>query len=673
MPINLHLWLVPGLCLAGFLLNLVFGRLWGKSIAGAVGVGFSGLALLAALWVAHRWSGAPYIEPHATWFLAGPLRVSFGLFLDPLSLLMMLIVTGVGFLIHLYSLGYMSEEGGFYRYFSLLNLFLFFMLTLVLAGNYLLLFAGWEGVGFASYILIGFFFRRDAAARAGIKAFVVNRIGDFGFLLGLFLIFARFGSFNYQTVFARAATLPVESGWHGPLTVIALLLLVGALGKSAQLPLYIWLPDAMEGPTPVSALIHAATMVTAGVYMIARSAVIYDHSPAARSLVLAIGALTAIFAASIGVLQRDIKRILAYSTISQIGYMFMACGVAAYGAGVFHLMTHAFFKALLFLGAGSVIHAMHGEQDIFRIRSLAPGGLKRYAPITFWTFVIATCAISGIPGFSGYFSKDLILERVFAATSGAGRIWWALGLVAAFLTAFYMFRALFVTFFPAPAGAPESAAHPTGQEPAGAAAAGGHGNPENAPRHALPHESPAVMTIPLLGLAVLAALGGYLNWGDRLLHFLAPAFSPTPNAVAYRPLPQFLTAGVQHALMALTIAVALGGLLLAWVLYRRRPRAAAQWAEAVPGLYRLVFNKYWVDEFFDAVLITPLRAISHWVLWRGVDDGLIAGSLRGIGGGLLKTSDGLRRQISGSLRSYAAWIAAGACAAVIYMGWLTLR
>ena len=660
MPIALHLWLIPTLCFVGFALNILFGRSLSKRVAGTVGIVFPSLAFLLALRVALAWGSfsVPYIETHGAWILAGPLRIPFSFQLDALSLTMLLVVTGVGLLIHIYSLGYMAEEGGFYRYFALLNLFMFFMLMLVEASNYLLLFVGWEGVGFASYMLIGFFFRRDSAARAGMKAFVVNRIGDFGFLIGLFLIFQLFGGFGYAHVFSQVMKMPVESGWHGPLTIIALLLFVGATGKSAQLPLYVWLPDAMEGPTPVSALIHAATMVTAGVYMVARSAAIFDRSPAALEVVLAVGALTAIFAASIGLLQRDIKRVLAYSTVSQLGYMFMACGAAAYGAGIFHLMTHAFFKGLLFLGAGSVIHAMHGEQDMFRIRSLATGGLKRYAPITFWTFVVATCAISGIPGFSGFFSKDLILERVFSGAAGS-RFWWAVGTIAALMTSFYMFRALFVTFFPAvgrdenpPSPDLAGHAHSSGQEPATVVAHSSH-----------PHESPRLMTIPLLLLAILAALGGYLNLGDRFLNFLAPVFQPA-GVGTIAAAPPVNSAG---PVMAISIGAALAGLLLAWWFYLRQPELPRRAAASLPRLYSLVFNKYWVDQLYQAVIVSPLVWLSRRVLWRDVDQGLIDGSVNGVGRVAQAAGGLIRRQQSGNIRSYASWVGAGAVIALIYV------
>jgi NADH-quinone oxidoreductase subunit L len=643
----LHLWIIPSLCFAGFAANLLVGRRASPALAGAIGVGFVAAAFACACWVAAQWSAIPhpYIETHGLWLQAGALTVPFGFQLDQLSLVMLLVVTGVGLLIHVYSLGYMAGEGGVYRFFALLNVFMFFMLTLVLANNYLLMFIGWEGVGFASYMLIGFYFHKDSASRAGMKAFVVNRIGDFGFLIGLFFIFSRFHTFTFTHLFPQVEKLGVESGWTGPLTVIALLLFVGATGKSAQIPLYVWLPDAMEGPTPVSALIHAATMVTAGVYMVSRSAPIYDRSPAALSVVLAIGALTAIFAASIGLLQRDIKKVLAYSTISQLGYMFMACGAAMYGAGIFHLMTHAFFKGLLFLGAGSVIHALHGEQDMWAIRRGSPGGLRKYAPITFITFLVATCAISGIPFFSGYYSKDLILYDVLTGAHGSA-LWWAVGTVAALMTSFYMFRALFVTFFAG--GHAQPAAH-------------AHDASAHADHHALPHESPAVMTVPLIILGVLAFAGGYIGIGDRFGHFLAPVFS-----TGVPPLPIHPIAGGELTVSAISVAMALLGLFIAWLFYLKKPELPEKLGAALHGLYTLVFNKYWIDELYGAVITRPLAAFSRVVLWRGLDVGLIDGAVNGVATLAQDAGDGLRRQASGNLRSYATWVVVGGAAILVY-------
>src|SRR5499427_2429942 len=427
MTQNPYLWLIPTLPLAGAAINGFLGRRSSKTAVTTIALTFPGLAFALALWIALGFSSAaaPYGFNLCHWIRSGTFSVDFAFYLDRLSAVMVLVVTGVGFLIHIYSVGYMWEDAGYYRFFTYLNLFMFFMLTLVLANNYLLMFIGWEGVGLASYLLIGFWFTKDSAASAGKKAFIVNRIGDFGFLIGLFLIIQHFGSLNFAEVFAKIQPLGVESGGAGLLTAIGILLMVGACGKSAQIPLYVWLPDAMEGPTPVSALIHAATMVTAGVYMVARSHVIFERAPIALTVVAIIGTLTALFAATIGVTQTDIKKVLAYSTVSQLGYMFMAAGVAAFSASIFHLMTHAFFKGLLFLGAGSVIHAVGGEQDMRRM-----GGLRTKIPVTFWTMTIATCAIAGIPGLAGFFSKDEILWRAYQANW----IYWLIGVFTAFLT-----------------------------------------------------------------------------------------------------------------------------------------------------------------------------------------------------------------------------------------------
>ena len=441
MPVLAYLWILPLLPLLGAAANGIFGRGWTKGVVTRVALSSTTLAFLAALelvreFVALPPDQIPWTKSYFTWISAGGFRADFALQVDQLTIIMLLVVTGVGWLIHIYSTGYMHDDPGYRRFFSYLNLFMFFMLLLVLAANYLLMFVGWEGVGLCSYLLIGFFFLKQSATNAGNKAFWVNRIGDFGFILGLLLILRTFGTLDFATVLPRAAAMPAEQA--GVLTTIALLLFVGAAGKSAQLPLYVWLPDAMEGPTPVSALIHAATMVTAGVYMVARSHAIFLNAPVAMQVVAVIGCVTALFAATIGLVQTDIKKVLAYSTVSQLGYMFLACGVGAFSAGVFHLMTHAFFKGLLFLAAGSVIHAMGGEQDMRKM-----GGLRKKIPWTFWTMFMATLAIAGTPGFSGFFSKDEIL----LATQRASTPLWALGVLTAGLTSFYMFRLLFLTFF----------------------------------------------------------------------------------------------------------------------------------------------------------------------------------------------------------------------------------
>src|SRR4030081_3789948 len=423
MTPNPYLWVIPILPLAGAAINGFFGRRSSKKAISAVALVFCGAAFAMALFLAASFSSAsaPYYFDLAHWIRSGNFQVDFSFYLDQLSLVMLLVVTGVGFLIHIYSVGYMWDDDGYYRFMSYLNLFI-----------------GWEGVGLASYLLIGFWFTKDSAAAAGKKAFIVNRIGDFGFLIALFLMIQHFGSLDFMHVFTAVRSLPTETAGAGLLTAMGLLLMVGAAGKSAQIPLYVWLPDAMEGPTPVSALIHAATMVTAGVYMVARSHVIFTHAPGALTVVAVIGTLTALFAATIGIAQTDIKKVLAYSTVSQLGYMFIACGVGAFSAAIFHLMTHAFFKGLLFLAAGSVIHAVNGEQDMRQM-----GGLRTKIPWTFWTMTIATFAIAGIPPFAGFFSKDEILWRAYQASW----VYWFIGLFTAFLTSFYMFRLWFMTFF----------------------------------------------------------------------------------------------------------------------------------------------------------------------------------------------------------------------------------
>jgi NADH-quinone oxidoreductase subunit L len=538
---------------------------------------------------------------------------------------------------------------------------MFFMLTLVLADNYLLMFVGWEGVGLASYLLIGFFFLRDSAANAGKKAFITNRVGDFGFLIALFLLVKHFGTLQYTEVFHKVAEFSpgIEAG-AGLLTAIALLMLVGATGKSAQLPLYVWLPDAMEGPTPVSALIHAATMVTAGVYMVARSNAIFSRSTIALAAVAIIGCLTSFFAATIGITQTDIKRVLAYSTISQLGYMFLACGVAAYSAGIFHLMTHAFFKALLFLGAGSVIHAVGGEQDMRKM-----GGLKKYAPYTFWTMLIATCAIAGIPGLSGFFSKDEILWQAFSSPHGHWALW-LIGVITAFMTSFYMFRLLFMTFFNEYRG-PAASAH------------------DHASGHGEPHESPWVMVAPLVLLAVLSIVGGYagvpkaLHGSNQIEHFLAPVMQAVAAEAAGTAHPEqeqpqaAEESSLELTLTGVSVAVAFAGLGLAWFLYVKRRDLPAKIADSLGGLYTAVLNKYYVDEIYGAAIIGPLIAFSTRVLWRGIDATLIDGSVNSGARGVREIGDSLRHQQSGNIRSYAGWVTAGAALVILYMVWMGTR
>src|SRR4051812_41896842 len=530
MTPHLNLWIIPLLPLAGAAINGLMGKRLSRQMVAGIALTFCGAAFAMALWVVSQFSSlpVPYSETLATWIRSGSFTVDFAFYLDQLSLVMLLVVTGVGFLIHIYSVGYMWEEGGYYRFFSYLNLFMFFMLTLVLASNYLLMFIGWEGVGLASYLLIGFWFTKDSAAAAGKKAFIVNRIGDFGFLIALFLIIQHFNTLDFQHVFAAVQPFGPETGGAGFLTAIALLLMVGACGKSAQIPLYVWLPDAMEGPTPVSALIHAATMVTAGVYMVARSHVIFERAPSALTVVAIIGALTAFFAATIGIAQTDIKKVLAYSTISQLGYMFLACGVAAFSAGIFHLMTHAFFKGLLFLAAGSVIHAVGGEQDMRKM-----GGLRTKIPWTFWTMTVATFAIAGIPPLAGFFSKDEILWRAYQASWA----YWIVGVVTAFITSFYMFRLWFMTFTGEYRGDAEAGHQGMAGEAPAPHAPAPHGSVPHGHGHGGIHESPMVMIVPLVILAVLSFVGGWvgvpgsLGGSNHFDKFLRPVFRSTVPAV----------------------------------------------------------------------------------------------------------------------------------------------
>jgi len=567
--------------------------------------------------------------------------VNFALHIDQLTIIMLLVVTGVGWLIHIYSIGYMAHEGGYYRFFSYLNLFMFFMLILVMGASYALMFVGWEGVGLCSYLLIGFFFLKKSAADAGKKAFVVNRVGDFGFILGLFLMFRTFHTMDIKTVLDGVEGVAQSPGGVGTLTVIGLLLFVGAVGKSAQLPLYVWLPDAMEGPTPVSALIHAATMVTAGVYMVARSSTLYVHAPLAMKVVAIVGCLTALFSATIGLVQTDIKRVLAYSTVSQLGYMFLACGVGAFSAGIFHLMTHAFFKALLFLAAGSVIHAMGGEQDMRNM-----GGLHGRIRATFLCMLAATLAIAGAPGFSGFFSKDEILWQSFASPYGHWALW-LLAVITAMLTSFYMFRLIFLTFF----GAPRYDEH-----------------------HVHVHESPRSMLVPLIVLAVLSIGGGWvalpaLFGGTSLFEeFLKPVFVNAEEISAKLP------AGASHSLeiplMLIAIAGAAIGFFAAWWLYLRKPKAADELAEKLAAPHSILVHKYYVDELYDAALVHPIQWISTNVLWKGVDAAGIDGAVNGIASIARDLGQEARQVQSGNGRTYASWLVAGAAAVVILFLWL---
>ena len=635
------LWLVPLLPLVGAILNGVLAGTLPRKMVSAIGVGSVGLSLAIAVACFGDLLALPpesrrVTQGLFTWIQSGDFHAEVRYALDPLGAVMMLVVTGVGFLIHVYSTGYMGHEKAYGRYFSYLNLFTFSMLTLVLADNFLLMFLGWEAVGLCSYLLIGFWYQRPAAAEAGKKAFVVNRIGDWGFLLGIFLIFVTFGSVDFATVFTQAPQrLAVGSAVA---TAIALLLFLGATGKSAQLPLYVWLPDAMEGPTPVSALIHAATMVTAGVYMVARCHIFYLLSPPALQVVAIVGILTALFAATIGLVQNDIKRVLAYSTISQLGYMFVGCGVGAFASGIFHLMTHAFFKALLFLGAGSVIHALSGEQDLWKM-----GGLKAHLPRTHVTFLIATLAIAGVFPFAGFFSKDEILYQAWLR---GGPLLWMAGVIGAFMTAFYMFRLYFLTF---------------------------HGRSrvsEEAMHHL--HESPKSMTGPLMILAVLSVIGGFvqvpiLAGGQRLDQFLEPVFA---DAVDLAPAAHAASAaGAEVGLMVISLVVALMGIFVAYKFYVADPELPRRLAEQMRGAYRLVFNKYWVDEIYESFVVQPIYQGSVR-LWERFDAAVIDGAVNGVGRQIERGAELLRLAQTGYVQVYALILTLGA---VVLIGYLALR
>jgi NADH-quinone oxidoreductase subunit L len=658
---SLNLWVIPILPLAGAAINGLFGKRYSKRIVSAVALFFSAAAFAKALIVAMSFSSLtlPHVEYLAHWIRSGNFSVDFAFYLDQLSLVMLLVVTGVGFLIHLYSVGYMWDDPSYSRFFAYLNLFMFFMLTLVLANNYLVMFIGWEGVGLASYLLIGFWFTKDSAASAGKKAFIVNRIGDFGFLIALFLLIKHFGSLNFEQVFASVTPLGAETAGAGLLTAIGILLMVGACGKSAQIPLYVWLPDAMEGPTPVSALIHAATMVTAGVYMVSRSHLIFERAPMALTVVAIIGTLTAFFAATIGIAQTDIKKVLAYSTVSQLGYMFMACGVGAFSAGIFHLMTHAFFKGLLFLGAGSVIHAVGGEQDMRKM-----GGLRSYIPWTFLTVGIATLAIAGVPPLAGFWSKDEILWKAYQVS----KVYWAIGVLTAFITSFYMFRLLFMTFFGDYRGAQvdehghASAGHDAHSHDAHSHDAHGHGSHG----HGLPHESPWVMLVPLLILAVLSLVGGFVGWGNHFEHFLEPVFGA---GVAVEE----GSRATELILMAVSVGVALLGWFLAYILYCSRPELPKKIADSMSGLYQTLVHKYYVDEIYAALFVKPLIEGSTRILWQDVDRKGIDAAVNGAGHDALLVSNEARQMQSGNIRSYAGWIAAGSAVVIAFMIWMGVR
>jgi NADH-quinone oxidoreductase subunit L len=668
MPAS-YLWLIPLLPFAGFLINGTLGRKLPRAGVSAVALLFTAApaALVAWLWATMRAAGELTMSSNAgPWIQVTGFQADFAFTVDHLTLVMLGVVTGVGFIIHIYSVGYMAEEEGYWRFFAYLNLFMFFMSVLVLAESFLLLFVGWEGVGLASYLLIGFYFRKTSAANAGKKAFIVNRIGDFGFLLAMFLLVAHFGSLNFTQIFATVGQHPE---WQGArfLTAIALLLVLGAAGKSAQIPLYVWLPDAMEGPTPVSALIHAATMVTAGIYMVARCHTLFDRSPLALTVVACIGAATAIFAASIGMVQHDIKRVLAYSTVSQLGYMFLACGVGAYAAGIFHLLTHAFFKALLFLAAGSVIHALGGEQDMRNM-----GGLRTRTPITFWTMSAGVFAIAGIPPFAGFFSKDEILYRTFTSPNPLHIVLWLVGLATAGITSFYMFRLWFKTFF-GPAHFDEQRnLHDHGaavhlQSGTHAVMVADHDEGQAAHERGA-HESPWIMLFPLAVLAILSVIGGWvgvpaaLGGHNEIEHFLAPVFSSGAES-ATAP----AGGGLEIGLAMVSVLVALAGFYVAYVFYYKKPEMAAALANRHRAVYALLANKYWVDEFYSNFLVLPLLMFTRGILELIFERGVVNGSARAAAMGTRGFAWFARKQISGNIRSYAGWLAIGAAAVLAVM------
>ena len=689
----------------GFLVNATIGRRWPKGLTGGLATGAMAGSFGVSVYAVWTMLGLEPVggvraidEVVFTWLSSDTVQIPFALRLDPLAALMILVVTGIGTLIHLYSTAYMHEEtdADFARYFSYLNLFAAFMLVLVLGASFPVMFIGWEGVGLCSYLLIGFYFTKPAAADAGKKAFVVNRIGDFGFILGMLILFTQFGTLDFQQLAMQISHLSVEPATMagaGVLTIATLLLFLGATGKSAQIPLFVWLPDAMEGPTPVSALIHAATMVTAGVYMVGRNAVLFGHAPFTLEVIAVVGVLTALVAGTIGLVQNDIKRVLAYSTVSQLGYMFLAMGVGAFAGGVFHLYTHAFFKALLFLGSGAVIHALHGEQDMRYM-----GGLKSKLPITFWTFLVGTIAIAGIPPLAGFFSKDEILWKTF---STGHPVLWGMAVLAAFLTATYMFRLLYLTFYgtrrpgssaPQHAGTP---AHEHSSTPA-------HQHGAHSTGHSGLHDAPPAMAIALVVLAMGSVLAGFfgvphaLGGHNRIEAFLEPSFhamtmAPEPASLAAQEvggdaLPVTAeppaVAEVEHApeathgdtqtellLMFGSVMVALAGIGLATVFFLKSPERADAMATRFSGVHRLLLNKYYVDEFYDAAIVQPIKGVSTGLLWRGVDTVVIDGTVNGVGLMIRGWSAVLRRLQTGSVRAYAMSIFLGVVTILGYYLW----
>jgi NADH-quinone oxidoreductase subunit L len=617
-------WLIPLFPLIGSLFNVFFGRAVGHkahwiSVPALLASFVTSCMVFARVWNGETWTGDLF-----TWVVAGTFKTAVTAQVDQLSAVMLLVVTGVGFLIHLYSVGYMHDDPGYARFFTYLNMFVFSMVMLVLAGNFLVLYVFWEAVGLCSYLLIGFWYEKKAASDAGKKAFIVNRVGDFGFGLGIMLIWVTFGTLNYGEVFAKADA-SVSTNVY---LAIALLLFIGACGKSAQLPLFTWLPDAMEGPTPVSALIHAATMVTAGVYMVARCHKLFEMAPMSLEIVAWVGGLTAVFAATIGLVQTDIKRVLAYSTISQLGYMFVGVGVGAYAAGIFHLVTHAFFKALLFLGAGSVIHGLGGEQDLRKMGGLAPRMMT-----TTVTFLIGAFGLAGVPPLAGFFSKDEILASVFHEHH---YLLWGLLLAGAFMTAFYTFRLVFLAFFGAPRMSKEVAHHI--------------------------HESPASMTVPLIILAVATVVAG--------LAFGIPSSTGTPFARFLGPVLPVEEgehgAGIAFTLLLLSAVIAIAGVALAWYVYGRSPVRTASIGIARNPLHKLLIEKYYVDEIYDFLFVRPIYRLSLW-LARVFDPRVVDGLVNGTATAALAWARGLRLAQTGYVMNYALGILVGAVAMVAYL------
>jgi NADH-quinone oxidoreductase subunit L len=670
--------LIPLFPLVGFVINASFGRRLSKAMSG----GLASLVMVASFVVSvmavWQLGGLPVgnraIEQRVyTWIASGDLLIDLTLRVDPLSAVMILVITGIGSLIHIYSTAYMhdEQEGEFARYFSYLNLFAAFMLVLVLGASFPVMFVGWEGVGLCSYLLIGFWFTKPSANDAGKKAFVVNRVGDYAFILGMLLLFARFGTLDFQQLATSVSGMAPEAGAFGILSFASVLLFVGATGKSAQIPLYVWLPDAMEGPTPVSALIHAATMVTAGVYMIGRNAVLFSHAPETLAIVAVIGALTALMAGTIGLVQNDIKRVLAYSTVSQLGLMFLAMGVGAFGAGIFHLYTHAFFKALLFLGSGAVIHALHGEQDIRRM-----GGLKRELPITYWTFLIGSLAIAGVPFLAGFFSKDELLYETFRQ---GHVILWLVGAATSLLTATYMFRLVFLTFHGERAVSPHLApSHGAPSHPAPS-----HGAPSG-PASSHLHDAPPAMAFALIVLELGSVLAGYvgvphaLGGHNALGAWLAPSFqAPGVQAVEVEGAEAGGAAGeavegeaaLELTLMGVSSLIAIAGISLAAFIWLKRRAIAEALARNYPGLHRLLLNKYYVDEIYDAVVVQPIRIGSQEALWRRVDVRVIDGAVNGTGAIVAASAALLRRLQTGSVRAYAGSMFVGVVVVLGYYLW----